>query len=202
MVLVILIFEKTFFFLTHQPKVAIVILNWNGRKYLEQFLPSVTTTSYSDHEIIIVDNNSSDDSVSFLETNYPSLRVIHLSMNYGFAKGYNEALKQVEADYYMILNSDVEVHPGWIQPMVNLLESDKTIAACQPKVLSYNNKKYLNMRVRRGDGSINLVIRLQKEEFLIFVKRTMGNMIDESFIFWASGAAMFIRSCISRDKRF
>ena len=115
--------------MTHQPKVAIVILNWNGRKYLEQFLPSVITTSYSNCEIIIADNNSSDDSVSFLETNYPSLRVIHLSANYGFAQGYNEALKQVQADYYMILNSDVEVHPDWIQPMVVLLESDRTVAA-------------------------------------------------------------------------
>ena len=127
--------------MTHQPKVAIVILNWNGRKYLEQFLPSVITTSYSNYEIIIADNNSSDDSVSFLETNYPSLEVIHLSTNYGFAQGYNKALKQVQADYYMILNSDVEVHPDWIQPMVVLLESDRTIAACQPKVLSYSNKK-------------------------------------------------------------
>ena len=127
--------------MTDQSKVAIVILNWNGRKYLEQFLPSVTTTSYNNHEIIVVDNNSSDDSISFLEANHPSLRVIHLSMNYGFAKGYNEALKQVQADYYVILNSDVEVHFDWIQPMIALLESDKTIAACQPKVLSYRNKK-------------------------------------------------------------
>jgi GT2 family glycosyltransferase len=127
--------------LTHQPKVAIVILNWNGRKYLEQFLPSVIKTSYSNYEIVIADNNSSDDSVIFLETNYPSFRVIRLSTNYGFAKGYNEALKQIQADYYMILNSDVEVPSGWIQPMVGLLESDTTIAACQPKVLSYSNKK-------------------------------------------------------------
>ena len=127
--------------MTHQPKVAIVILNWNGRKYLEQFLPSVTTTSYSNYEIIIVDNNSSDDSVSFLQTNYPSLQVIHLSKNYGFAKGYNEGLKQIRADYYMILNSDVEVHADWIQPMAVLLQSDGTIAACQPKDLSYRNKR-------------------------------------------------------------
>src|SRR5205085_8187947 len=118
-----------------------VILNWNGRKYLEQFLSSVIATSYPNIEIIVVDNGSVDDSVSFLEKKFPAIRVISLISNYGFAKGYNEALKQVEADYYMILNSDVEVEKGWLQPMVDLLGSDKEIAACQPKLLEYKNKK-------------------------------------------------------------
>src|SRR5258705_7827418 len=101
----------------------------------------VLSTAYPGLEVIIADNGSADDSVSFLQTNYPSLRLIRFTENYGFAKGYNESLKQVTADYYMILNSDVEVQPGWLQPMVDLLQSDITIAACQPKILSYHNKK-------------------------------------------------------------
>src|SRR5438105_2919322 len=109
-----LIFGKYIAALNTQPKVAIVILNWNGRKYLEQFLSSVIATSYPNIEIIVVDNGSVDDSVSFLEKKFPAIRVISLTSNYGFARGYNEALKQVEADYYMILNSDVEVEKGWL----------------------------------------------------------------------------------------
>ena len=123
------------------PKVSIVILNWNGRKFLEQFLPSVLSTNYDNYEVIVADNGSIDDSVSFLEKQYPGIRLIRFTENYGFAKGYNEALKQVQGDYYVLLNSDVEVQPGWLQPMINLLENDKNIAACQPKILSYHNKK-------------------------------------------------------------
>jgi len=126
--------------LNPSPKIAIVILNWNGRKYLEQFLPSVLQTSYTNYEVIVADNGSTDDSITFLETNFSNIRLISFNQNFGFAKGYNEALKLVTADYYLLLNSDVEVQPGWLQPMVALLESDKTIAACQPKILSYNNK--------------------------------------------------------------
>jgi len=124
------------------PKVAIVILNWNGLQYLKKFLPSVVASAYRTCDVIVADNDSSDESVSFVKTNYPQVRIIALSENYGFAKGYNEALKLVEADFYAILNSDVEVDVDWLQPMVDLLEKDENIAACQPKILSYNNKKY------------------------------------------------------------
>ena len=185
--------------MTHQPKVAIVILNWNGRKYLEQFLPSVTTTSYSNHEIIIVDNNSSDDSVSFLQTNYPSLQVIHLSKNYGFAKGYNEGLKQIRADYYMILNSDVEVHSDWIQPMAILLQSDGTIAACQPKVLSYTNKKRFEYAGAAGGWIDKFGYPFAKGRIFDICEEDHGQYDDVSSIFWASGAAMFIRSDIFHE---
>lgn len=124
-----------------EPKIAIVILNWNGQKHLELFLPSVIATQYSNFEIIVADNGSSDDSVSFLEKHYPDIRIIRFTQNYGFAKGYNEALKLVEADYYVLLNSDVEVTPEWLVPQAALLESNSSIAACQPKILSYANKK-------------------------------------------------------------
>jgi len=122
-------------------KVAIVILNWNGRKYLEQFLPSVLATNYNNFEIVVADNGSTDNSIAFLQTNYPTIRLITFTENFGFAKGYNEALKQIESEYYVLLNSDVEVTASWLQPMVNLLDSNPNIAACQPKLLSYKDKK-------------------------------------------------------------
>jgi GT2 family glycosyltransferase len=127
--------------LNQAPSVAIVILNWNGRSYLEKFLPSVVATTYHEARVIVADNSSTDDSLLFLEQHYPEVEILMLEKNYGFARGYNEALKRVEADYYVLLNSDVEVTPGWIEPMLALLESHKDFAACQPKILAYNRKE-------------------------------------------------------------
>jgi GT2 family glycosyltransferase len=114
--------------LNQAPSVAIVILNWNGRSYLEKFLPSVVATTYHEARVIVADNSSTDDSLLFLEQHYPEVEILMLEKNYGFARGYNEALKRVEADYYVLLNSDVEVTPGWIEPMLALLESHKDFA--------------------------------------------------------------------------
>jgi len=106
--------------LNSSPKVAIAILNWNGKNFLQQFLPSVLTSTYSNYEIIVIDNSSEDDSIAFLTSNYPGIRVIRHPENWGYAKGYNEALKQIKSDYCVILNSDVEVTSGWLHPMVEL----------------------------------------------------------------------------------
>ncbi len=120
------------------PRIAIVILNWNGRKFLERFLPSVIKFSKDHAEVIIADNASADDSLSFLKTEFPDIKIIQNKENCGFARGYNEALAQVDADYFVLLNSDIEVTSNWIQPVVKLMESDKKIAACQPKLISYS----------------------------------------------------------------
>src|SRR5215212_739193 len=136
-----LIFGKIIYSLASAPSVAIVILNWNGKHYLQQFLPSVLSTQYSNYKIIIADNASTDNSVPFLKEEYPLIEIIQLKKNFGFARGYNEALKEVEADYYMLLNSDVEVTPGWLTSMIDLLEQDIDYAACQPKILAYKNKR-------------------------------------------------------------
>ena len=122
------------------PSVAIVILNWNGRNFLEKFLPSVMASVYEQKKIIIADNASTDDSIQFLRENYQQVSILQNKTNLGFAAGYNAALKQVEADYYILLNSDVEVAPNWIAPVIDLMELDKKIAACQPKILAYHNK--------------------------------------------------------------
>src|SRR5512141_3104408 len=119
--------------------IAVVILNWNGRHHLQQFLPSVCT--YSDFpgtQIIVADNGSSDDSVSFLQKNFPSVRILSFGKNHGFALGYCMALEQIEATYYLLLNSDVEVTPGWLVSMYHAMEKNPALGACMPKILSYD----------------------------------------------------------------
>jgi len=177
-------------------KVSIVILNWNGRKYLQQFLPSVLSTNHDNYEVIIADNGSTDDSISFLETNYPAIRLIRFTENYGFAKGYNEALKQVQSDYYLLLNSDVEVQANWLQPMVSLLESNKNIAACQPKILSYKNKTVFEYAGAAGGWLDKYGYPFAKGRVFDVTEEDKGQYDQTEPIFWASGAALFIRPAI------
>ena len=123
-------------------KVAVVILNWNGKSFLQKFLPSVTSFSqYENTQIYVADNGSTDTSISFLKINYPDIKIIELPVNYGFAGGYNEALKQVDAEYYVILNSDVEVTENWIDPVIDYMDKNPKTAACQPKILAHYNKE-------------------------------------------------------------
>lgn len=182
-----------------QPKIAIVILNWNGRRHLENFLPSVAAGTYQNYEIIIADNGSSDDSLSFMAANYPSLKVILFSENYGYAKGYNEALKQVTADYYVLLNSDVEVTPGWLEPQLALLESDKKIAACQPKILSCSNKKMFEYAGAAGGWLDRYGYPFAKGRVFDICEEDHGQYDQCEPIFWASGAALFIRSSVFHE---
>jgi GT2 family glycosyltransferase len=187
--------------LNSSPKVAIVILNWNGKKYLEQFLPSVLSTRYSSFEVVIADNGSTDDSISFLQTNYPSIRLVRFSENLGFAKGYNDALKQVESDYYVLLNSDVEVTDGWLQPQVDLLENDKMIAASQPKILSYNNKKMFEYAGAAGGWLDKYGYPFAKGRVFDICEEDKGQYDQSEPIFWASGAALFIRSKVFHEMK-
>jgi GT2 family glycosyltransferase len=176
------------------PKVAVVILNWNGKKLLETFLPSVIQSTYPNLEIIVGDNHSSDDSVDFITTHFPSIKIIHNDYNYGFAEGYNRILEQVDAKYFVLLNSDVEVTPGWLEPMTALLEKNPKIGACQPKILDYRAKEKFEYAGASG-GYLDvfgypfcrgrIFERLEKDE-------EQYNDVEE--IFWASGAALFIRA--------
>ncbi|MBT6808561.1 MAG: glycosyltransferase, partial [Flavobacteriales bacterium] len=120
-------------------KTAVVILNWNGKHWLEKFLPNVISNSL-DATVIVADNNSTDDSVSYLKENFPNIQIIQNNGNYGYAKGYNLSLKQIDAQYFILLNSDIEVTENWISPIISLMDSNNTISACQPKILDYNNK--------------------------------------------------------------
>ena len=124
-------------------KIAIVILNWNGAKLLQQFLPSVIEFSKGDSiRIVVADNGSTDGSLSIIRNKFPEVTVLDLEQNYGFARGYNEALRQIKADYFVILNSDVEVTAGWLDSPIRIMESDAIIAAVQPKILSYYQRTH------------------------------------------------------------
>jgi GT2 family glycosyltransferase len=185
--------------LSSQPKVAVVILNWNGRNYLEKFLPPLINSSYGNFEIIVVDNCSTDDSISFIRQTYPNIRIIQFEKNYGFAKGYNKALEQIESDYYAILNSDVEVQIRWLEPMVELLEKDPSIAACQPKILSYNDRNKFEYAGAAGGWLDKYGYPFAKGRVFDVCEEDKGQYDQTEPIFWASGAALFIRSKIFHE---
>jgi len=176
------------------PSVAIVILNYNGRNYLESFLPSVIATKYANKRIIVADNASTDDSVLFLATNYESVEIILLEKNYGFAGGYNRALSKIKADYYVLLNSDIEVTPGWLGELIILMEDNKEIAACQPKILSWDNKKIFEHAGACGGWIDALGYAFARGRIFDICEEDRGQYDTVSEIFWATGAALCIRS--------
>ncbi len=183
----------------HTPSVAVVILNWNGRKYLEKYLPSVLATMYENFHIVVADNASEDDSVVFLRENYPSVKLVLLEKNYGFAEGYNRALEQVSADYFVLLNSDVEVSPDWISPVIRLMESDRQIAACQPKILSEKNKTFFEYAGAGGGWIDKYGYAFCRGRVFDISEEDSGQYDDVSEIFWASGACFFVRSEVFRS---
>lgn len=177
------------------PKVAIVILNWNGAKLLMQFLPSVIEFSNIDStRIIVADNGSTDDSLQIIQQNFPEVRILDLKTNYGFARGYNEALKQIEADYFVILNSDVEVTAGWLESPIRLMESDKNIAAVQSKILSYHQKTHFEYAGAAGGFIDKFGYPFCRGRIFNEVEEDRGQYDDQLDIFWATGACMFVRA--------
>lgn len=175
-------------------RIAVVILNWNGKNLLEKFLPLIVSSSQHIAQIVVADNASSDESVSFLQTNFPSIRIIPTGKNLGFAGGYNYALKQVSADYYIILNSDIEVTRGWIEPVIDLMEKDKSVAACQPKILSYARKNFFEHAGAAGGYIDFLGYPFCKGRIFDTVEPDQGQYNMSGQIFWATGACLFIRS--------
>lgn len=175
-------------------KVAVVILNWNGKNFLEKFLPSVVACNSSYAEIIVADNASIDDSITFLKNNYSQIRVIKNSHNRGFSKGYNDALKQVQAEYYVLLNSDVEVTPNWIDAVIKLMDNDTSIAACQPKIKGYNNKNYFEYAGAAGGFIDKYGYPFCRGRILGNIEEDKGQYNDEREIFWATGACFFVRA--------
>lgn len=182
--------------LTEMPELAVVILNWNGRAYLEQFLPFILNSGYSNLRVIVGDNASADDSVSFVRTHFPSVEILENEENLGFAGGYNSILKRVDSDYFCLLNSDVEVSPGWIEPVLTLMEKDKSVAAVQPKLLSFGNRNSFEYAGAAG-GFIDIFgYPFCRGRVFDHVETDHGQYNNTSEIFWASGAALFIRrSC-------
>ncbi|MEP7254513.1 MAG: glycosyltransferase family 2 protein [Ferruginibacter sp.] len=182
-----------------QPLVAIVILNWNGKQFLEKFLPSVTASAYLNKKIIVADNASTDDSLIFLQQQYPQVQIIQNNINGGFAKGYNTALKQVQADYYVLLNSDVEVTPDWIGPVIELMESDISIAACQPKILAYDNKNRFEYAGACGGWLDKFGYPFSRGRVFDECENDTGQYDMVQPCFWASGAAFFVRPSVYHE---
>ena len=180
------------------PSVAIVILNWNGRPYLEQFLPSVLSSA-ADADVILADNASTDDSIAFVERAFPTVKIIRNSTNGGYALGYNEALAKVVADYYVLLNSDVEVTPGWLEPLVALMESDRSIGACQPKLLSYHDRSTFEYAGAAGGWMDVLGYPFARGRIFEYCETDQGQYDTTAPISWASGAALFIRASVYHE---
>lgn len=172
---------------------AVVILNWNGKNWLQKFLSGVVRFS-DDAEIYVIDNHSTDDSVEFLKQKFPSVKIIINDKNYGFAGGYNEGLKKINAEYYCLLNSDVEVSENWIKPVLNLFKKDSAISAIQPKILSFNNKQYFEFAGAAGGLIDNLGYPYCRGRIFDDLEEDKGQYNEETEIFWASGCCFFIRS--------
>jgi len=177
-----------------KPKVAVVILNWNGRKYLEKFLPFLMDTRYSNMEVIVADNASTDDSLIFLQQHYPEIRIIINEKNEGFAEGYNLALRQVESEYYVLLNSDVEVEAGWLEPMVALMEANEKIGACQPKLRAYDQREYFEYAGACGGWIDSWGYPFSRGRVFDVCEKDIGQYEDAAPCFWATGAALMIRA--------
>ncbi len=183
----------------HLPKVAVVILNWNGKHFLEEFLPSVLKTTYSNADIYVADNGSTDDSIAYLNAHYPQVKQIINDQNYGFASGYNVALKDVEADYFVLLNSDVEVTPAWIEPVVKVLQADESIAVCQPKILAYKQKDHFEYAGAAGGYLDMFGYAFCRGRFFDICEEDKGQYDAYSEIFWAAGAAMFVKADVFKS---
>ena len=174
-------------------KTAVVILNYNGKSFLEQFLPSVI--KFSDGaDIVVADNQSTDDSVEFLKNQYPDIRIIVNPTNGGFATGYNVALNQIEADTYVLLNSDIEVTENWLNPCLELLNSDRRIAAVQPKILSFKNKNTFEHAGAAGGYLDKHYYPFCKGRLFELVEEDKGQYNENTEVFWATGACLFIKA--------
>ncbi len=174
-------------------KTAVVILNWNGKKLLQKFLPSVIQFSPS-APIYVIDNCSNDDSISLIKEQFPKVQIIQNEKNFGFAKGYNEGLKQINAPYYLLLNSDVEVTENWIPPLEKLLNENLEMAACQPKVLSFLQPDYFEHAGAAGGFIDKYGYPFCRGRIFTEIEKDQKQYEGNSEIFWASGAAMLVRS--------
>jgi GT2 family glycosyltransferase len=182
-------------------KIAIVILNWNGRELLKTFLPSVVANSpLETADVIVADNGSDDDSINFIQENFPSVSILPLGHNYGFAEGYNRALERIDSEYCVLLNSDVEVTPGWLDAPLALLDADKDIACVQPKILSWTDKTRFEYAGAAGGFIDRYGYPFCRGRILHVVEEDRGQYDDRIDILWATGACLFIRTDIYKEK--
>jgi GT2 family glycosyltransferase len=175
-------------------KLAVVILNWNGKTFLEKFLPGVIKHNPSYAKVFVADNGSTDQSLEFLAQTFPEVELIVLGKNYGYTGGYNRALRQIRAEYFILLNSDIEVSNGWIEPVVNAMDANREIAACQPRILSYYKPEYFEYAGAAGGFIDYLGYPFCRGRVFSHLEQDKGQYNDTTEIFWATGACMFVRA--------
>jgi GT2 family glycosyltransferase len=176
-------------------KTVIVILNWNGLGYLKMFLGTVIRYSADNETVVCVaDNGSTDGSSEWVTENYREVKLIRLDKNYGFAGGYNLAIEQLDAKYFVLLNSDIEVTEGWLLPLVSFMDSDPGVASCQPKILSYNRKDYFEHAGAGGCFIDRFGFPFCRGRIFNKVEKDTGQYDNQIDVFWSSGACMIVRS--------
>lgn len=176
-------------------KTAVVILNWNGAEFLKTFLPYlIENTNLSKFNLFVADNGSTDDSIKVLNESFPEIEIILLDKNYGFAGGYNKALQQIESDYYLLLNSDVEVTPQWLDILYDYMELNPQIAACQPKIKSYHHRQLFEHAGAAGGFIDPYGFPFCRGRIFETVEQDRGQYDFETDIFWATGACLMIRA--------
>ena len=178
---------------TQKIKTAVVVLNWNGKEWLEKFLPNLVNHSQV-ATVFVADNASTDDSVDYVKINFPTVKIIVNAINGGYAKGYNDVLKQIDAEYFVLINSDIEVTAGWLSPIISLMDSDKQIASCQPKILNYNSKTKFEYAGASGGFIDNLGYPFCRGRIFDDLEQDKGQYNDAVEVFWATGACFFVRS--------
>lgn len=176
-------------------KTAIVILNWNGIDFLRQFLPTVIRySSDSDTEIYVADNGSTDGSIDYLSANYTGIKVIELGANHGFAGGYNLAFEKIDATYYLLLNSDIEVTEGWLKPLVQFMDSNPDVASCQPKIKSFSNRDFFEHAGAAGCFIDKYGYPFCRGRIFYNIEQDKGQYDTQTDVFWSSGACMIVRA--------
>jgi GT2 family glycosyltransferase len=182
--------------------IAVVILNWNGLNHLKEFLPSVVSyTNALIADIYIIDNASTDESVQFIKDSYPTISIVVNDQNGGFAKGYNDGLKHIKAKYYLLLNSDVEVTAGWLEPLYHKMEASLNVAACQPKIMDYKRKTYFEHAGAAGGFIDKFGYPFCRGRLFSNIEKDLGQYNNDTEIFWATGACMMIRAALYQQQR-
>jgi len=182
--------------MTNTPSVAILILNWNTRSFLEKHLPFILETTYPNKTVYVIDNDSGDDSVAMLRRDFPEVHVIEMHANYGYASGYNLCLADINTDYFVLVNSDIKVTAGFIDPIIDFMEANDDIGICQPKLLSYDENHMFEYAGAAGGWIDKLGFPFSRGRILLTIEEDKGQYDDPAQIFWASGACMFLKSIV------
>jgi len=179
---------------TQKMKTAVVVLNWNGKNWLEKFLPILVKNSKDEATVFIADNASTDDSIEFVQDNYPEVEIIANKSNGGYAKGYNDALKKISAEYFVLVNSDIEATDKWLSPLIQLMDLDEDIAACQPKILDYNNRLKFEYAGASGGFIDHLGYPFCRGRIFDTLEEDKAQYNNTTEIFWATGACFIVRA--------